>query len=251
MRMPGGQAFHAPPLTPLNRALIIAIIGLFVLDSMTKMASGVSLASIFGLFPGRFLEGHIYQLITYPFFNTHLLGVIFNCLLLWFLGTDVEHRLGQKRYIMLMLVSIIGAGIVYIFMASFLFKSFLFIPLMGMSGAIFSLVLVYGINNPDTYFSFMFLFPIKARYVLCFYVMMELYSAIFSPMGKAAWAHLGAMAFGFMYLKMPDLDLFSKLFKKNGRKPGGGKKKRRDGPGLYIVKDGEGEADKKDPRYWQ
>src|SRR3984957_6580455 len=81
---------------------------------------------------------------------------------------------------------------------------------IGASGAIYGLLLAFGVMYPDTTILFSFLFPIKAKYFVMIYGAIELLAALGTHnSGVSNIAHLGGMAFGFLYLKMrfPTLDL--------------------------------------------
>lgn len=79
------------------------------------------------------------------------------------------------------------------------------IPMVGASGAIFGILMAFGLLFPNTELFLLFIpFPIKAKYFVAFYGMYELYSGIQnSPSDNVAhFAHLGGMLFAFIMLKM-------------------------------------------------
>lgn len=76
-------------------------------------------------------------------------------------------------------------------------------PTVGASGAIFGLLLAFGVLFPNVYLYLYFLFPIKAKYFVIGLGIIELYSGIFGQnVGIANFAHLGGMIFGFLLLKL-------------------------------------------------
>ncbi len=80
------------------------------------------------------------------------------------------------------------------------------IPTVGASGAVFGVLLAFGMMFPNTYIYLWLLFPIKAKYFVIFYGLFELYAGIQSRPGDnvAHFAHLGGMLFGFLLIKYWD-----------------------------------------------
>lgn len=77
------------------------------------------------------------------------------------------------------------------------------IPTVGASGAVFGVLLAFGMLFPNTLIYLYFFFPIKAKYFVIFYGLFELYSGIKYSAGDnvAHFAHLGGMLFGFFLIK--------------------------------------------------
>lgn len=75
---------------------------------------------------------------------------------------------------------------------------------VGASGAIFGLLLAFGMSFPNSMIYMYFLFPIKAKWFVIIYGALELYSGIQSNPGDnvAHYAHLGGMLFGFVLIKI-------------------------------------------------
>jgi len=246
---------YVPPLSYVNKILIISVAVIFLIQNIVGKIWGVPLEVIFGLSPGKFFGGHIYQIVTYPFMGRGLMEVLFNGLLLWFIGSDLENIWGRTRYIKFFFVCILGAGLIYMGIGLlFLTKSPLyFFPLMGMAGFINFLMLAYAILYPDRLFTFMFLFPIKAKYFCMLIIGIELFMGFFSPAGASSFAHLGAMGTGYIYMLFLSSPRLKRYFK---RVP----KKKKKSSHLYLVKgleedeeddEGPGKGKNGPPKYWQ
>lgn len=231
--MHSGQV-HVPPLSFANKILIIAAASCFILQSIFSKFAGIPLEYYLGLSGAKFFSGHIYQLLTYPLMGRGLMEVLFNCLLLWFIGSDLENSWGRKRYLSFLLVAVLGAGITYLLITLFSVKAAI-IPLTGLSGIINFLMLAYAILYPNRMFSFMFIFPVKAKHFCMIIIGMEVYMGIFSPMGAISLAHLGSMASGYAYM----------VYLSRPRKRGKPKGK----ANLYIVKDPK-TGEKDTPKHW-
>jgi membrane associated rhomboid family serine protease len=83
---------------------------------------------------------------------------------------------------------------------------------LGASGAIFGVLVAFGVTYPDQTVLMYFLFPIKAKYLVMIFVAIELLLTFGPNTGVSTIAHLGGAAFGFVYLKgrlprlpMPDI----------------------------------------------
>ncbi|MFZ9943082.1 MAG: rhomboid family intramembrane serine protease [Bacteroidia bacterium] len=77
------------------------------------------------------------------------------------------------------------------------------IPTVGASGAVFGVLLAFGMMFPNTLIYVFFAIPIKAKYFVIIYGIFELYSGISNnPSDNVAhFAHLGGMLFGFLLIK--------------------------------------------------
>lgn len=197
-----GTTIHTPKLTYINKIIIIISVALFILAALLRVAGISFLEAYFGLSAHMVTKGFIYQVITYPFVGRGLLEIVFGCLIVWFVGSELEEQWGRKRYSSFLLTSVLGAAIIYILISLIFFSnSFVFsIPLTGLGGMCNALLLSYAILYPDRVFSFMLIFPVKAKYFCMILIAMQLYMGFFSPAGALAWGHLGAMLSGFIFM---------------------------------------------------
>ncbi len=76
------------------------------------------------------------------------------------------------------------------------------IPTVGASGAVFGVLLAFGMLFPDTYLYIYFAIPIKAKYFVMIYGAIELYAGVMNQPGDniAHFAHLGGMIFGYLLI---------------------------------------------------
>lgn len=77
------------------------------------------------------------------------------------------------------------------------------IPTVGASGAVFGVLLAFGMLFPNNLIYIYFMIPIKAKYFVIIYGLFELYSGVSNNPGDnvAHFAHLGGMLFGFILIK--------------------------------------------------
>lgn len=237
---------YTPPMTKVNKILLIFNGVLFLLNTILTKTAGVSLASFLALSLGGVKSGLVFQFLTYPLIETQFMGLIFNGLLIWFIGSELEMKWGTKFYIRYLLISSVASGLVF-FLCSLVFSGAAFgSPLMGLGGVTYALLVAYGIIYAERILTFMLIFPMKAKYFCLLLAGIQLYMGIFSGHGAVSFAHLSAMLIGFVYLKL-------RSAKASGKSIFGEKKRSRSNKNnLYIVGDDAKSSEKsKDPKYWQ
>jgi membrane associated rhomboid family serine protease len=144
---------------------------------------------------------YVWQLFTYLFLHGSFGHLLFNMLSLWMFGTPLEQTWGTRRFLKYYFLCGIGAGICDTVVNVLLGHN---TSTIGASGAIYGLLLAFGVLFPDTKVLMSFLFPIKAKYLVMIYGAVELLSALGSGnSGISNVAHLGGMLFGLLYLKVP------------------------------------------------
>lgn len=157
----------------------------------------------FGLVPSQVLGVFaVWQLVTYMFLHDPggLTHILFNMLTLWMFGADLERSWGTRRFLKYYFLCGIGAGVCVV-IANLLFGN-IHTRTIGASGAIYGLLLAFGMMYPDTTVLFSFLFPIKAKYfVLIMGAISFLLTFGSTGSGVSHVAHLGGMLFGYIYLK--------------------------------------------------
>ena len=149
----------------------------------------------------------IWQLVTYLFLHGSVWHLLFNMFTLWMFGVMLERDWGTRRFLKYYFLCGIGAGICDVLVNAMLGNWNT--NTIGASGAIYGLLLAFGVLYPDMTILFLFLFPIRAKYFVMIYGALALYGALHINSGVSNVAHLGGMIFGFIYLKMrfPTLDM--------------------------------------------
>jgi membrane associated rhomboid family serine protease len=183
--------------------LLITNIALFVIYYFATVFGRGSWFDPLVLVPSDVLfRLNVWQLVTYMFLHDPhgFLHILFNMLTLWMFGNDLESDWGTRFFLKYYFLCGIGAGICVI-VANAFFGS-LMTATIGSSGAIYGLLLAFGMMYPDRTVMFSFLFPIKAKY----FVMIMGAITFMSTMGAAGSgvshvAHLGGMLFGYVLLR--------------------------------------------------
>ena len=137
-----------------------------------------------------------WQLFSYMFLHSGFTHILFNMLALWMFGMELEHAWGSRRFLIYYLLCGFGGGLANLLIAP-MFTSVG--PTVGASGAIYGVLLAFGMTFPERPIFVYFLLPIKAKYFVFLYMAMEIFS-VGSMDGVAHFAHLGGALVGFIYL---------------------------------------------------
>ncbi len=144
------------------------------------------------------LSFYPWQLITYMFLHGGFFHLLLNMFALWMFGAELENTWGQKRFLTYYFVCGVGAGLCNLLVAP-LFTSVG--PTVGASGAIYGILVAFGYLFPNRNIYIYGLIPIKAKYLVVIYMLIELFSAVGGTnSGIAHMAHLGGGVVGLIYL---------------------------------------------------
>jgi len=203
-------AFGPGPVTPAIKALIIANVVAFIATSIWP-----ALEIPFRLMPQAvFTTGAVWQLVTYMFLHGGPMHLIFNMLMLWMFGVEIERMWGTTYFTKYYFVCGIGAGLTQVLLGLLPFSfavSFWLQATIGASGAIFGVLLAYALYFPTRPILFAFIFPVQAKYMVIILGGISLWSAVFAGGGVAHTAHLGGLATGYLYLKGKRVNLLSEI----------------------------------------
>ena len=163
---------------------------------------GIDLADFGGLHFFLASNFHLYQFVTYMFLHANLTHIFFNMFALWMFGVVVENVWGPKKFLFYYISCGIGAGLMQE-LVQLLGFSYISTVTIGASGAVYAILLAFGmIFLNERIFIFPLPIPIKAKWFVCGYAAIELFSAISSSGdGVAHMAHLGGMLFGFLMIR--------------------------------------------------
>ena len=184
-------------MTPGVKLLLIVNIAAF-LGSMFVPVLG----DWFALTPVAVVHGALWQLFTYQFLHAGIGHIFFNMLTLWMFGVAIEGAWGQRRFLRYYLVCGTGAGVCIVLMAYLLpGLSNPLVPTVGASGAIFGLLLAFGIMYPNAPILLFLLFPMPAKYAVMIFGAIEFFGFVSGGSGVSHVAHLGGLLVGYLYLQ--------------------------------------------------
>ncbi len=240
-----------PPFTRAVKWIIItSLVVWFVFQVLFESFLKLPFTQIFSLVPYQVLfEFKIWQPLTYMFLHStrEISHILFNLLMLWFLGADLEVKWGPKNFFLFYILNGVSAALIYIFgMAVYALitgaQVGLIVPVVGASGALFAVMVAYGWHFGDRLMYFFMLFPIKAKYFVMILAFIQVASMLTSGTsgGEVAYlAHLGGLISGFI----------SVWGKSRWDKFSWQRRNRKKGRNLRLVVDNE-KKESKDPRYW-
>jgi membrane associated rhomboid family serine protease len=198
---------------PVVKRLIIINVAIWVVLQLILegLILGTPYVTIyFGLIPKTVIENFfIWQFFTYMFLHaTNPMHVLFNMISLWFFGSELEMRWGSRLFLGFYIFSGVGAAFIYVFTLAMwgLFKGAeplaYMQPVVGASGAVFGILLAYGVLFGERMVYFFGAFPIQARYFVAIIGAIEVVSLIGNGTsgGVANLAHLGGLVSGAAFL---------------------------------------------------
>jgi membrane associated rhomboid family serine protease len=206
--------------------------GLFFLATVSLNNLGIDLVKILGLHQFQSPDFRPHQLVTHLFMHGNFTHLFFNMFALWMFGKILENVWGSKRFLIYYMITGIGAASIHLLISQYQIISIsnqipemvnlaiegrynpsipiskkltqlIITPTVGASGAVFGLLLAFGMLFPNALLYLYFAIPIKAKYFVIGYGLIELYAGISNnPADNVAhFAHLGGMIFGFFLIK--------------------------------------------------
>jgi membrane associated rhomboid family serine protease len=132
--------------------------------------------------------------LTYMFVHQRFFHLLFNMLGLFFFGPPLEERWGSTEFLKFYLVCGVGGAILSLLMPQY--------PIIGASAAVYGVMLAYAMYWPDNPIYIWGIIPVKAKWLVTFFIGMSLFYALTGGApGIAHLAHLGGCAAAFLYLK--------------------------------------------------
>ena len=157
----------------------------------------------------------VWQLATYMFVHAGIFHILFNMLALWMFGTELEHIWGSRYFLKFYFVTGIGAAVLTVLFSLLPFdfaRQLYGAAIIGASGAIYGLLLAYGLYFPDRPIYMYFVFPIPAKvFVLIMGAIAFFASMSESGGGIANATHLGGLAVGYLFLKSAQVHPMAEL----------------------------------------
>jgi membrane associated rhomboid family serine protease len=233
-----GRGFLGLP--PVVKNIIIINIIMLLGYYAARSFFGIDLNSDLGLYFPKSENFKPYQVLSHMFMHANFWHLFFNMYALYIFGLVLENVWGPKRFLIYYLVCGLGAALVHESVIAFEYSRFikelspenlqlvlnegaaymgqgkvfsdpdmqglqllLNTPTVGASGAVFGILLAFGVLFPNTQLMIIFPpIPIKAKYFVFIYGAIELYLAFTQPGSNIAHAaHLGGMLFGFILLR--------------------------------------------------
>ena len=199
-----GWVFKLILVNVIMFAIQIFTEGSIIVYSIGSFSSRTSVLTFYlGLIPALVTEkGFIWQIFSYMFLHsTHgFFHIFFNMYALLIFGVPIEQAWGARRFLLYYFFCGIGAGIT-IYLINLISSGVGYvIPTIGASGAVFGLLLAFGILYPNAQILLFFIIPIRAKYLVVMFGVLELYLELFGPQSNISHVgHLGGLFFGLVY----------------------------------------------------
>lgn len=209
----GGFSFFPPVIKMLliinaSVFVLVTFFGSFRLDGVPLDRA---LDQYLGLMPLGY-GFYPWQLITYQFMHADFWHLFFNMFFgLWMFGMEIEHMWGSQKFLFFYLLCGFFAGVSQLVVAPFLNPAAQYIlhpltgevvggiPTVGASGAVYGVLLAFGMLFPDRYIFLYFLIPVKAKYFVAGLIVLGMLSV--GGQGPVAHlAHLGGALAGYIYI---------------------------------------------------
>ena len=226
-------------LPPVIKNLIIINVLFFLASWSFSSTLKINLDDILGMHYFLSPQFRPYQIVTYMFMHGGFDHIFFNMFALWMFGNVLENYWGPKRFLTYYMVTGIGAVLIQMLVNYYLITkaeahmskeqidtvlsegykilqhnsnfidplmaklNLLYnTPIIGASGAVFGLLLAFGMLFPNSMIYVYFAIPVKAKWFVFFYGILELYGGVANKSGDnvAHFAHLGGMIFGYFLI---------------------------------------------------
>ncbi|MCU1292522.1 MAG: Rhomboid family protein [Bryobacterales bacterium] len=205
--MPYSSRSYVNRYIPSNRFpvglkwLLVVNVGTFLINFFLR---GPLFLRHLMLVPSEVARGYeVWQLVTYMFINVGMLNTLWNMLALWMFGAELERLWGTTRFLRFYLSCGVLAGLTFL-VCAFLFHATGEVA-AGSSGAVYGILIAYGLMFPDQTMLFGFLIPMKSKYfvmIIGAIVFLQSYMATVGGQGGVAVvSSLGGLAAGYLLLR--------------------------------------------------
>ena len=183
-------------LSSAIKILIVANVSIFFLVALLELESVFNM--FFGLVPKYvWSKLYIWQPFTYMFLHGGIWHLFINMLVLWMFGSEIERYWGRKEFLGFYFITGVGSGIL-----TALFSLDSTIPVVRASGAIYGVLLAYGLMFPNRVIYLYFFIPVKVKYFVLFIGGIAFISSFTNSASAVSHlTHLSGMVIGFIYMK--------------------------------------------------
>ncbi len=193
-----GQLSYKPALfTDAIKILVSVNFGIFLLQTVAR-TEGLFFP-LFGLVPKLvWSEFMIWQPFTYLFFHGGIWHVLINMFVLWMFGSELERIWGKGHFLKFYFVTGVGAGLV-----TMIFGLNSMTPIVGASGAVYGVLLAYGLTYPNRTVYLYGIIPIKSLWFVIGIGVIAFMSSFDNVSQISHLTHLSGMMIGYLMLKRP------------------------------------------------
>jgi len=193
-----GQFSYKPALfTDAIKILVSINFGIFLLQTIARTEG--MFFPLFGLVPKLvWSEFMLWQPFTYLFFHGSIWHVLINMFVLWMFGSELERLWGKEHFLKFYFVTGVGAGLVTMIIG---LNSMT--PIVGASGAVYGVLLAYGLTYPNRTVYLYGIIPIKSLWFVIGIGVIAFMSSFDNVSQISHLTHLSGMVIGYLMLKRP------------------------------------------------
>jgi membrane associated rhomboid family serine protease len=188
-------------LTAVGRIMLIGYATVYVLELIGEHWMGMPLYAWLALSPPSSGQFQVWQLITHPLIHNPgaPIGFLINCVVFYFFAGTIESALGTRDFLRLYIIAAIGGAAVGLaFSGIGAFR----VPFAGMMPSLLTLIVVFGLLQPESTIMLMFVLPIKAKYISYGTVIVTALTFLAQTNPHGAY-HLGGIGLAWLYFRSP------------------------------------------------
>lgn len=188
-------------LTPIGKIMLMMYAAIYVLELICEHWLGIPIYRWLALYPPRSGYFHFWQLVTHPLLHDpgSPIGFLINCLVFYFFAGTIETALGTQRFIRLYIITAIGGAVIGLLFSGLVSFN---VPHAGMMPSLLALIVVFGLLQPEATILFMFVLPIKAKYISYGTIIVTALTFLAKANVHGAY-HLGGILFAYLYFRRP------------------------------------------------
>ena len=197
---PSEVSYKSQFFTDAIRTLVLVNVIVYILQSLSGKED--MFFRLFGLVPSSFLsELMIWQPFTYMFFHAPFYSsvgishILLNMLGLWVFGRELEQAWGKNNFLKYYFVTGIGSGLV-----TFLFQINSDSPVIGASGAVYGVLLAYGLSYPNRMLYIWGIIPVKSLWLVIIMGAIAFFGLLGNADGISHVTHISGMVIGYFML---------------------------------------------------
>jgi len=198
---PGEVAYKPQLFTDAIKILVSVNFGIYILQSVSGKED--VFFRLFGLVPSTFISDlMLWQPFTYMFFHAPFYSsvgishILLNMLGLWVFGRELEQAWGKTKFLRYYFITGIGSGLI-----TYFFQMGSDNPVIGASGAVYGILLAYGISYPNRMLYIWGLIPVRSMWLVIIMGSIAFFGLLGNADGISHVTHISGMLIGYVLLK--------------------------------------------------
>ena len=198
---PAEVAYKPQLFTDAIKILVSVNFGIYILQSVSGKED--VFFRLFGLVPSTFISDlMLWQPFTYLFFHAPFYSsvgishILLNMLGLWVFGRELEEAWGKTKFLRYYFTTGIGSGLI-----TYFFQISSDNPVIGASGAVYGILLAYGISYPNRMLYIWGLIPVRSLWLVIIMGSIAFFGLLGNSDGISHVTHISGMLIGYVLLK--------------------------------------------------